>query len=82
MATHSSILAWRVPWTEQPGGPQSMASQSQTVLKRLSTSSREEMDRENVSSRGSQAWVNTPPVSNSGDLRWGLKSCTLNKRPG
>ena len=27
MATHSSILAWRVPWTEQPGGPQSMTSQ-------------------------------------------------------
>ena len=24
MATHSSILAWRIPWTEQPGGPQSM----------------------------------------------------------
>ena len=24
MKTHSSILAWRVPWTEQPGGPQSM----------------------------------------------------------
>ena len=26
MATHSSILAWRIPWTEQPGGPQSMRS--------------------------------------------------------
>ena len=24
MATHSSILAWRVPWTEEPGGPQSI----------------------------------------------------------
>ena len=24
MATHSSILAWRIPWTEEPGGPQSM----------------------------------------------------------
>ena len=22
MATHSSILAWRIPWTEKPGGPQ------------------------------------------------------------
>ena len=28
MATHSSILAWRIPWTEQPGGLQSMRSQS------------------------------------------------------
>ena len=27
MATHSSILAWRVPWTEEPGGLQSVASQ-------------------------------------------------------
>ena len=24
MATHSSILAWRIPWTEEPGGPQSI----------------------------------------------------------
>ena len=27
MATHSSILAWRIPWTEESGGPQSMRSQ-------------------------------------------------------
>ena len=27
MATHSSILAWRIAWTEEPGGLQSMASQ-------------------------------------------------------
>ena len=26
MATHSSILTWRIPWTEDPGGPQSMGS--------------------------------------------------------
>ena len=24
MSTHSSVLAWRIPWTEEPGGPQSM----------------------------------------------------------
>ena len=35
MATHSSILAWRIPWTEKPGGLQS-GSQSQTQLKWLS----------------------------------------------
>ena len=28
MAAHSSILAWEIPWTEEPGGLQSMASQS------------------------------------------------------
>ena len=38
MATHSSILAWRIPWTEEPGGVQSIGSQrvghdySDTVL--------------------------------------------------
>ena len=32
MATHASILGWRIPWTEKPGGLQSMGSQSQTGL--------------------------------------------------
>ena len=34
MTTHSSDFAWRIPWTEKPGGLQSMGSQR--VLKRLS----------------------------------------------
>ena len=32
MATHSSILAWRIPWTEKPGRLQFVGSQSQTGL--------------------------------------------------
>ena len=32
MATHSSILAWESPWTEEPGGLQSKGSQGQTQL--------------------------------------------------
>ena len=32
VATHSSILAWRIPYSEEPGGLQSMGSQSQTPL--------------------------------------------------
>ena len=36
MATHSGILAWRTPWTEEPGGLQSTGMQSQTRLSRLS----------------------------------------------
>ena len=32
MATHSSILAWRIPWMEEPAGLQSTGSQSQTRL--------------------------------------------------
>ena len=27
MSTHSSVLAWRIPWTEEPGGLQSMGPQ-------------------------------------------------------
>ena len=30
MATHSSILAWRIPWTEEPDGPQSMGPQKES----------------------------------------------------
>ena len=37
MATHSSILAWRIPWTQEPGGLLSIGSQTQTRLKRLGT---------------------------------------------
>ena len=32
MAVHSSILAWQILWTEEPGGLQSTGSQSQTQL--------------------------------------------------
>ena len=35
MATHSSILAWRIPWTEEPGGLQSMGSQESDTTERL-----------------------------------------------
>ena len=33
MATHPSILAWRIPWAEECDGPQSIVSQSQARLK-------------------------------------------------
>ena len=33
MASHSSILAWEIPWTEEPEGLQSIGSQSQTRLR-------------------------------------------------
>ena len=31
MATHSSVLAWRIPWTEEPGGLQSIESKTDTT---------------------------------------------------
>ena len=37
MATHSSTLAWRIPWTEEPDRLQSMGSQSQTELSDLTS---------------------------------------------
>ena len=33
METHSSMLAWRILWTEEAGGPQSIGSQSPTQFK-------------------------------------------------
>ena len=39
IAAHSIVFAWRIPGTGEPGGLQSMGSQSRTRLKRLSSSS-------------------------------------------
>ena len=36
--THSSVLAWKIAWTEEPGRLQSMGPHIQTRLKQLSTS--------------------------------------------
>ena len=33
VATHSSILVWRIPWTEKPGGLQSMESKKREIIK-------------------------------------------------
>ena len=35
MATHSSFLAWRIPWTEEPGGLQSMGHKESDTTERL-----------------------------------------------
>ena len=32
MATHSSILAWRIPWTEEPGGPRGQRESDTTEV--------------------------------------------------
>ena len=45
MATHSSILAWQIPWKEETGGLESMKSQSQTGLNQLNTRLRGEQLR-------------------------------------
>ena len=35
MASHSSIPAWRIPWTEEPGGLESRVAKNRTQLKKL-----------------------------------------------
>ena len=37
MAIHSSILAWRIPWTEEPGGLQSMGGKESDMTEQIST---------------------------------------------
>ena len=37
VATHSGILDWRIPWTEEPGGLQSMGRQESDTTEQLST---------------------------------------------
>ena len=46
MATHSSILAWRIPWTEEPGELQSMGSQRVGHDLQLGTHARWERQRQ------------------------------------
>ena len=41
MTTHSSILAWRIPWTEEPGGLQSMGLRESNTTQRLRTDGRD-----------------------------------------
>ena len=45
MATHSSILAWRIPWTEEPGGLQSMGSQELDMTGRLNSNNNKKGDK-------------------------------------
>ena len=40
MATHSSILAWRIPWTEEPGGLQSMGHKKSEMTDHTHTHTR------------------------------------------
>ena len=42
IATHSNILAWKIPWTEEPGGLQSIGSKSQIQLSTVAQQEEEE----------------------------------------
>ena len=60
MATHSSVLAWRIAGTVEPGGLPSMGSQSRTQKKRLRSSSND---------ASQMALVVKNPPTNAGDIR-------------
>ena len=57
MAIHSSTLAWKIPWTEEPDRLQSMGLQSRTLLKRLSSSSSSQSYGFPVVMYGCESWT-------------------------
>ena len=65
MATHSSILAWRIPWTEEPGGLQSMGPQSRTGLSNQHTPQGQCLTREGNTQE-------TPEMTLSSVYGWAL----------
>ena len=77
MATHSSLLAWEIPWTEEPGGRQFMGSQSLTRLKRLSTLSLNQSEPP-LGHRGglhSTRWSRQPARGRGGCVSPSLRGC-------
>ena len=51
MATHSSVLAWKIPWTEEPGGLPSMGLQEWDTTERVSMSMRDPVHHEDARQR-------------------------------
>ena len=77
MATHSSVLAWRIPGMGEPSGLPSMGLQSQTRLKWLSSSSRRNSLAEEYEASEIRGFLATPkractPVNNDGESGAGL----------
>ena len=56
MATHSSLLAWRIPWTEEPGGLHAMGSQRLGHDWVTNTSNDVELNAQGLILRGKRAW--------------------------
>ena len=80
MATHSSVLTWRIPGMGEPGGLPSGVTQSRTQLKRLSSSSRCNSEdyylQSSAASNIKPCWPSKPGVlgahlTDAGLLGWG-----------
>jgi len=65
MATHSSTLAWRIPWTEEPGGLQSMGFPVAQLIKNLPA-----MQETWVQSRGWEGPLEKGKATHSSILAW------------
>ena len=82
MAVHSSILAWRIPWTEEPGRLQSMASKDSDMTERLTTQQHTHIDCFQASAQGGKP--RSQQISWAGKLvlrdreMWRGESCTEN----
>ena len=71
MATHTRILAWRIPWTEEPGRLPSMGSQSRTQLSTLHHYKKEKQTPQTVGppSAGQPTLLDCVPVRVNEDNR-------------
>ena len=56
MAIHSGILAWRIPWTEDPGGTLCSVAKSQTGLKQLSMHAFKKKKKKRCGAAGGGGW--------------------------
>ena len=73
MVTHSSTLAWKIPWTEEPGGLQSMGSLSWTLLSDFTfTFQCHALEKEMATHSGVFAWRVPGMVKPGGLLSMGL----------
>ena len=75
MATHSSILAWEIPWIEEPGGLQSMKSQESDRTEGLNNNFKTFISLEEIS----PAAPPTPPVArkDGGTREGGSHACAI-----
>ena len=62
MATHSSILAWKIPWTEKPGGLQSMGFSRQEYWSGLPFPSPGDLANPGIESRSPILWADFLPA--------------------
>ena len=69
IATHSSILAWRIPWTEDPGGLQSIGSQSEVDMSEVTEQAHDfEIWNESICGDGLEKLQSSVPSEPSGLL--------------